>query len=85
MLDPAQLSRCNYNWIISSIAIIICLIFASIVVLLRAWTIFVDAKEVRRVRNPHNGSRSFLWSDLILFLSFVSTFKIEHTTFTGLY
>lgn len=84
MLNPAQLNRCNENWTVSLIVIICCLVPTSIAVLFRGLTIRADAREARRVRNPHNGSRSLLWSDRILFLSLVSTFKLEHTAFTGL-
>ena len=81
MLDPAQLNRCNYNWTVSLIVMLCFLCLSLIAVLLRLLTIIADAREARRVRN---GSRSFLWSDRILFLSVVSTFKLEHTAFTGI-
>ena len=75
MLDPDQLIQCNRNWTISLIAIS-CVLFLSLVaVILRGCTIRADAKDASRAESLHGGTRSFLWSDQFIFVSYVSTVR----------
>ena len=79
MLDLTQLNRCSFNWTVSLVLLFLFFGLSLITVMLYVLTILAVARETRRKMVPQDDSRSFLWSDRIMFLAYVSTLRLDDT------
>ena len=71
MMDPAQLDRCNNNWNVSLVVIIVLFPVSSITVLLRILTMLSLPKPIKA------GDRRFTFAEWTMIAAFVRALRSE--------